>query len=136
MARAMERFPDIRFWAEEQWVTERIKIHGVIHGSASEKRPLIVLKPVEQEVIEDGFMTDPFMVLEREQAQQLMDQLWKVGLRPSEGKGSAGQLAAVERHLADVQKDRDWLRALFMNPAVSVTVIHDPIPSIGEEPPA
>lgn len=36
-------------------------------------------------------------------AQQLMDELWRAGLRPSEGTGSAGSLAATERHLADMK---------------------------------
>jgi hypothetical protein len=37
-------------------------------------------------------------------AQTLMDDLWSSGLRPTEGSGSAGALAATERHLADMQK--------------------------------
>ena len=32
-----------------------------------------------------------------------MDELWRCGLRPSEGTGSAGSLAATERHLKDMQ---------------------------------
>lgn len=38
------------------------------------------------------------------EAQALMDRLWSAGLRPSEGSGSAGALAATERHLADMRK--------------------------------
>lgn len=41
--------------------------------------------------------------LDRVAAQELMDQLWSAGLRPTEGKGSAGSLAATERHLADMR---------------------------------
>lgn len=37
-------------------------------------------------------------------AQQLMDDLWQCGLRPSEGTGSAGQLASVQKHLADMRQ--------------------------------
>ena len=37
-------------------------------------------------------------------AQSLMDQLWNCGVRPTEGSGSAGALAATEHHLADVRK--------------------------------
>ena len=37
-------------------------------------------------------------------AQELMDQLWQAGLRPSEGSGSAGSLKATERHLEDMRK--------------------------------
>ena len=36
--------------------------------------------------------------------QSLMDDLWFCGVRPTAGVGSAGQLSATERHLADMQK--------------------------------
>lgn len=38
-----------------------------------------------------------------EVAQELMDVLWQVGIRPSEGTGSAGALAATQSHLKDLQ---------------------------------
>jgi hypothetical protein len=37
-------------------------------------------------------------------AQELMDELWTCGLRPSEGTGSAGSLKATQDHLGDMQK--------------------------------
>ncbi|HWQ10292.1 MAG TPA: hypothetical protein VN436_14325 [Holophaga sp.] len=37
------------------------------------------------------------------QAQALMDDLWQCGLRPSEGTGSAGSLAATQKHLEDMR---------------------------------
>jgi hypothetical protein len=46
---------------------------------------------------------DPLMEVDLTSAQQLMDELWHCGLRPSEGTGSAGSLAATERHLADMR---------------------------------
>ena len=52
---------------------------------------------------ESGTMIEPMMRLEIQQAQQLMDELWQCGLRPTEGTGSAGSLAATERHLKDMQ---------------------------------
>lgn len=36
-------------------------------------------------------------------AQKLMDSLWQCGLRPSEGTGSAGALAATQDHLKDLR---------------------------------
>lgn len=42
--------------------------------------------------------------LDMTQAQALMDRLWTAGLRPTEGSGSAGALAATERHLMDMQQ--------------------------------
>jgi hypothetical protein len=35
-------------------------------------------------------------------AQHLMDELWNLGIRPTEGHGSTGQLAATEKHLDHV----------------------------------
>lgn len=36
-------------------------------------------------------------------AQRLMDSLWRCGIRPTEGAGSAGQREALERHLMDMR---------------------------------
>jgi hypothetical protein len=61
-------------------------------------------KPLVMQLIEDhALITEPTMTLAREVAQQLMDELWTCGLRPTEGSGSAGSLAATERHLKDMQ---------------------------------
>ena len=46
----------------------------------------------------------PTFSLDNDKAQTLMDRLWDCGLRPSEGTGSAGAMAAVQQHLKDLQK--------------------------------
>lgn len=46
----------------------------------------------------------PTTYLRMENAQALMDDLWKIGFRPSEGTGSAGSLKATENHLKDMQQ--------------------------------
>lgn len=62
-------------------------------------------KPVEfSESSHEGQIVEPAMALEQEEAQELMDELWRCGLRPTEGSGSAGSLAATEKHLADMRK--------------------------------
>jgi hypothetical protein len=48
-------------------------------------------------------IANPTMRLDNQEAQALIDELWRCGLRPSEGSGSAGSLAATERHLKDMQ---------------------------------
>jgi len=45
---------------------------------------------------------DPFISIDRRTAQQLMDDFWDCGLRPSEGTGSAGAMAATQKHLQDM----------------------------------
>lgn len=63
-----------------------------------------VARPVILERIEEGaYVSEPTMRLTNQGAQMLMDELWRCGLRPSEGAGSAGSLAATERHLKDMQ---------------------------------
>ncbi len=38
-------------------------------------------------------------------AQELMDDLWRCGVRPAEGTGSAGALVATQRHLETTQAE-------------------------------
>lgn len=52
---------------------------------------------------EDHCIFEPFVEIDQQAAQQLMDELWNCGLRPSEGSGSAGQAAAMQRHLDDMK---------------------------------
>lgn len=63
-----------------------------------------VAKGIEFEETKEGDWVEPTMVLGREEAQQLIDELWRAGLRPAEGAGSAGQLASTERHLEDMRQ--------------------------------
>jgi len=54
----------------------------------------------------EGVYYDPSIeevVLDLEEAQGLMDSLWQCGFRPTEGKGSAGAMAATEAHLQTVK---------------------------------
>lgn len=56
-----------------------------------------------REVPQGDLIDEPTMRLKNDEAQMLMDELWHCGLRPSEGSGSAGSLAATERHLKDMR---------------------------------
>jgi hypothetical protein len=66
----------------------------------------VVFKKLTPEERDDysGRYLAPSLTLDRLSGQQLMDELWQCGLRPSEGTGSAGQLAAVQQHLGDMRK--------------------------------
>lgn len=52
---------------------------------------------------EYGLLIDPTFMLTGSSAQQLMDELWNCGLRPTEGTGSAGALSATQKHLEDMR---------------------------------
>ena len=66
-------------------------------------RTMVAERLTMREIAEDGLIGEPTMHLHNSEAQMLMDELWRCGLRPSEGSGSAGSLAATERHLKDMQ---------------------------------
>lgn len=53
--------------------------------------------------LERGRASDPAIILDYHEAQRLMDDLFAGGLRPSEGSGSAGALAATQSHLNDLR---------------------------------
>lgn len=46
----------------------------------------------------------PCFTMSADDAQGFMDELWRVGFRPTEGSGSAGAMAAVQAHLKDMQR--------------------------------
>ena len=51
----------------------------------------------------DQIIDQATAVIPEDAAQQLIDELWRVGLRPSEGTGSAETLAAIQKCLDDMQ---------------------------------
>jgi hypothetical protein len=59
--------------------------------------------PLVMEPAQEGQEYRPAFTMDQKQAQDIMDQLWQCGLRPSEGSGSAGALAATQRHLEDMR---------------------------------
>lgn len=59
--------------------------------------------PAEFREVEAGGYVEPSIRLSDEDAQALVDELWRCGYRPTEGTGSAGSLAATERHLGDLR---------------------------------
>lgn len=67
---------------------------------------LSAMKDITFEAIAPGSVLtgEPLLRLRESEAQELVDALWAAGVRPTAGKGSAGQLAAVERHLEDMRQ--------------------------------
>jgi hypothetical protein len=58
---------------------------------------------VMEEIPDHAAIIEPTLRLSMTAAQELMDDLWASGLRPTEGAGSAGSLRATEKHLADMR---------------------------------
>jgi hypothetical protein len=97
---------DLRFYARrEAMFGPDISLYCHVRY-ADGQRPAVPDRPVQFRVIdkgEEGTLHPPLLTLTPEAAQRLVDELWVCGIRPSEGSGSAGSLAATERHLADMR---------------------------------
>ena len=52
----------------------------------------------------EGAYIEPTVNLNEQEAQSLMDDLWRCGFRPSSGEGNEGQLGATRSHLEDMRK--------------------------------
>ena len=64
----------------------------------------VMAHPPVMETVEPGARALPMMTIDIQTAQNLMDELWQCGVRPTEGTGSAGAMAAVQAHLKDMQR--------------------------------
>ena len=72
------------------------------------KQLWVMVAPIQMRELksEEMYQTDPIpdINLTMQAGQKLIDDLWDVGLRPSEGSGSAGSFAAQGKHLEDMRK--------------------------------
>jgi hypothetical protein len=92
----------LHFYLNRQHFHNNIEVH--IGTPSPLPRRWSVAQPLTfTEQPEGTAYTEPVMVLSQKDAQQLMDELWQCGLRPSEGTGSAGAMAAVQKHLEDMR---------------------------------
>lgn len=81
------------FWGDE------FELHGRIKTPAQISSILGIVVPHTP-----GEYSEPFIRLKRDEAQQLMDELWNAGVRPVGAAGSMGQLEAIKYHLEDMRK--------------------------------
>jgi hypothetical protein len=90
-----------RFFLERVDFGERINLHMALKDHdfyRSVAQPVIFEARKEA----DG-PTSPMLQLTPEQAQNLMDELWTVGFRPTQGQQSEGQMGATTNHLNDMR---------------------------------
>lgn len=60
-------------------------------------------REVKEELVLQNDMQDGILSVGGEQCQKLMDDLFRIGFRPTDGQGSAGQMDAVQKHLLDMR---------------------------------
>lgn len=89
----------LRIRAFSTYRRNRVEI-GIFQDEGDEK---LILNADTLKFEKSGDFEVPAFPLRFEHAQELMDDLWACGLRPTEGAGSAGALAATQRHLEDMR---------------------------------
>lgn len=94
----MKRF---KFFAERRQFSGAVALYAAFDAPGGGQAALL---PPHVQTMAEGERSEPFLELGHTGAQSLMDELWNAGIRPSEGSGSTGQLAATERHLADMRR--------------------------------
>ena len=90
--------PTINVWDAPWMDGYAIRINAMDHDAEFDKKRLVgVLSFVPAPP--PGAACEATTVIDRSAAQKLRDELWNVGLRPTEGTGSAGSLRATEKQL-------------------------------------
>lgn len=92
------------FFAERRAYGNSIALHLTTKGIGDSGAGYVtVAQPVVFTQIKEGDWAPPALEISPESAQDLMDELWRVGLRPTQGKQSEGQVDAILAHLQDMR---------------------------------
>lgn len=91
---------DLRIDSHRSWQHQAIEL--LIHCERDHER--YAVSDLTFTRIEPGHMLFPSLRIDNDAAQALMDGLWECGIRPTAGAGTAGAMAATERHLADMRR--------------------------------
>lgn len=78
-------------------------IEILISEHPNQHRPYAVATEMVFRQVTPGEFIKPTCVLDMQDAQQLIDELWQCGLRPSQAQASAGALSATQKHLDDMR---------------------------------
>lgn len=94
---------------------------------------IAIAEPVKMKVIEPDeavcIPDVPLFSFDPTEAQHLMDELWHLGIRPTEGHGSTGQLAATEKHLNHITGLLEKTLTTTLNVANATLLPHLPAKS-------
>lgn len=94
-----------RFYAETRLWSNLVEI-GIGKTGLDGDRTIVthVVRDLTLSPHAEGDYTEPTLRLSPEEARELMDQLWRCGVRPSSGEGNTGQLGATQKHLEDMRR--------------------------------
>ncbi len=98
----MDILDRMRWYAIRQPQIRSIALH--LYIDTQDSGPMVAEAMFKRVDPDDPRIRPPMIELTDDGAQRLMDELWSCGIRPTEGTGSAGALAATQAHLHSMQE--------------------------------
>ena len=71
------------------------------HGPKDAVAESLIMKEITEDNISS--VIDPIMTLTKEEIQKWLDELWALGIRPSNGAGDANTIESIKYHLEDMR---------------------------------
>jgi len=81
-----------------------IALYPTLEAIQNRNAKLTVPETITTIDVSEDVQIRPVVSMHATHAQELMDSLWQAGIRPTEGVGSAGAMAAVQEHLKDMRR--------------------------------
>lgn len=92
---------ELQLFAREEFARDGIALY--LRSRAPGAEGMHFGRVLFERVDEGPVYIEPTVVLDRTAAQVLMDDLWACGIRPTDGAGTAGAMAATQAHVKDLQ---------------------------------
>lgn len=93
---------ETRIEAEYSPMHHKVRLFGALGASA--QGGVHAIEPAQTVLVEDGYSFEPFLELEREEAQHLLESLWRAGVRSPEITSTLGEINAMKNHIKDMQR--------------------------------
>ena len=93
-----------KWYAERRMVSDRIELH-CLHEDERGRHYVEfgegTITQLDDQV--GAYRGSPSLALSEDEAQQIMNELWLVGLRPKDGAGALAHVESLQSHLADLR---------------------------------
>lgn len=104
----------LTFYAERSRLERKVKLYAVLEapdGTRSFATNVVMEKEADEHAAPSPMMSVPF-----DDVQSLMDELWRIGYRPTDNASTTGELAATRAHLSDMKTIADKLLTNLLEP--------------------
>ncbi len=91
-------------WAiQENWASDFVEIFIYESQSPTPHKRIVTAVEFTDSELDEGYCADPSFRIKREEAQQIINELWRIGFRPKNGNGAVAHTEALDKHLQDLR---------------------------------